>query len=374
MHTEWQRKRSFSDQQTRFIQAAQAVHAQLAFFPHPLSGPDGEALGTDVALVGNPAAKRFMVILSGTHGVEGYYGSDCQTAWLQSAAHQSLPDDVAVLLIHLINPWGTAWRRRVNEDNIDLNRNYLDFSAPLPVNAAYEQVHDIYACPTLEGPARTAADHKLAEWIQKLGWAGFGSITEAGQYQHADGFFYGGQSASWSNRTLHAILQQYLAQAGVAMCFDLHSGAGAYGHPMLMTIAKSPYPAFAEAQACFGPWLYAIFTQTPAKTDSGVVPNATGYTSQALLDALPHVQVLPMVIECGSFDPASIHTALRNDHWLHLFGQPNTPAGKAISQHLLDQFLPPDPDWHELVHLRVRQILAHALACLPGIHPAVNKG
>ena len=45
-------------------------------------------------------------------------------AMREFVAGLGLPDDVAVLMIHLINPWGTAWMRRVNEDNIDLNRNY----------------------------------------------------------------------------------------------------------------------------------------------------------------------------------------------------------------------------------------------------------
>lgn len=61
------------------------------------------------ALIGNPQAKHLLVALSGTHGVEGYYGSDCQRQWLDDLRERSLPEDVAVLMrSHLINPWGTA--------------------------------------------------------------------------------------------------------------------------------------------------------------------------------------------------------------------------------------------------------------------------
>ena len=100
--------RSFTQQREQFLAAAEAVGARLSHYPHPLRGPFAEALGTDVALLGNPQAKRVLVALSGTHGVEGYYGSDCQRQWLQTFRERSLPDDVAVLMIHLINPWGTA--------------------------------------------------------------------------------------------------------------------------------------------------------------------------------------------------------------------------------------------------------------------------
>ncbi|MEO8641273.1 DUF2817 domain-containing protein [Pseudomonas sp.] len=123
-------------------------------YPHSLRGPFGEALSTDVALIGNPKAKHLLVALSGTHGVEGYYGSDCQRQLLHDLSERSLPDDVAVLMIYLINPWGTAWMRRINEDNIDLNRNNLNFSQTPPDNQAYEALHEVYTCEQLPGPRR----------------------------------------------------------------------------------------------------------------------------------------------------------------------------------------------------------------------------
>ncbi len=50
----------------------------------------------------------------------------------------SVPDDLAVVLIHAINPYGFAWIRRVNEDNVDLNRNCIDFGAAIPENPGYD--------------------------------------------------------------------------------------------------------------------------------------------------------------------------------------------------------------------------------------------
>ena len=161
MSTGFPSHRSFTRQREQFLAAATAAGARLYHYPHPLCGPFGEALGTDVALIGNPQAKHLLIALSGTHGVEGFYGSDCQSRWLQTFNPQTLPDDVAVLMIHLINPWGTAWIRRVNEDNIDLNRNFLDFSQAPPDNQAYEALHAIYTCDQLRGPHRDQADALL---------------------------------------------------------------------------------------------------------------------------------------------------------------------------------------------------------------------
>ena len=64
---------------------------------------------------------------SGVHGVEGFFGSAVQLAWLsRQAAGERPPNDGAVVLIHAVNPYGFAKLRRTNEDNVDLNRNYLD--------------------------------------------------------------------------------------------------------------------------------------------------------------------------------------------------------------------------------------------------------
>ena len=364
---------SYSAQRERFLAAARAAKAHLSEYRHPLRGPFDEALFTDVAVIGDPSASRVLVALSGTHGVEGYYGSNCQASWLQELAGRELPRDVAVVMIHLINPWGTAWMRRVNEDNIDLNRNYLDFAQPAPVNRGYETLHEIYACSQLRGSQRERADALLAERLRAEGWSALMSIVEAGQYAHPDGLFYGGQAPSWSNQTLHRIMQQHLAQARTVMCFDLHTGAGDYGHPMLLAIAQAAYPALDDAQAVYGPWLHTLLTGSDSQSDTGVAATATGYTSQALLNALPDQHLMQFVIECGTYPGEQIHRHLRDDHWLHLHGDPCDRVGRQIKLDLLEQFFPADSDWQALVWLRTRQIWERALAALPQIDQSGSK-
>lgn len=364
---------SFASQRERFVAAAKAVGASLTEYPHPLRGPFGEPLSTDVAWLGDRHAKRVLVALCGTHGVEGYYGSECQIKWLQTFTARTLPADVAVLMIHLINPWGTAWMRRVNEDNIDLNRNYLDFTQALPDNQQYEALHEIYTCTQLQGPQRERADAQLSERVHAEGWSAVMSIVEAGQYRYPDGLFYGGQAPSWSNQSLRRILQEHLADTQVAMCFDLHTGAGDYGHPMLMTIAQSAYPGLGAAQALYGPWLFTLLTGADRQSATGVAATATGYTSQAIIGALPHVHLLPFVIECGTYPGEQIHTVLRNDQWLHLHGDFTDPIARQIKLELLEQFYPADSDWQELVWLRTRQIWERALTALPLLQPPAHQ-
>ena len=102
----------YATMRQRFLTAARAAGAALSEHVHPLHGPDGKTIATDVALIGRADASKLMVLISGTHGVEGAYGSACQTAWLGQKSNWALPEDTAVLMIHLINPWGAAWSRR----------------------------------------------------------------------------------------------------------------------------------------------------------------------------------------------------------------------------------------------------------------------
>ncbi|NQV10959.1 MAG: DUF2817 domain-containing protein [Cyanobacteria bacterium] len=118
--------------------AAGAAGARLTSHRLPGQlGPDGELLCIDVALLAGEAPPRAMLLLiSGTHGVEGFCGSGVQVSYLTDRLHDAFPPGTATLLIYALNPYGFAWRRRVNEDSIDRNRNFRDFNVPLPDGSA----------------------------------------------------------------------------------------------------------------------------------------------------------------------------------------------------------------------------------------------
>jgi hypothetical protein len=80
-------------------------------------------------------------INSATHGVEGFCGSGVQIGMMARGWHRRLPDNVALLLTHAINPHGFAWVRRVTEDNVDLNRKFTPPGVAAPVNAGYAEIH-----------------------------------------------------------------------------------------------------------------------------------------------------------------------------------------------------------------------------------------
>ena len=110
----------------KFLDTVKAYGLEHHAFTNPQTGPEGQILATDVAWYGNKAAEKVLVFISGTHGVEFLAGSGCQIGWIKEGHLAETPADTGILFIHCINPYGAAWRRRYNEDNVDLNRNFID--------------------------------------------------------------------------------------------------------------------------------------------------------------------------------------------------------------------------------------------------------
>src|SRR5258708_7265263 len=200
---------SYQDARTKFLDAVTGSGAALLErHRNPTRGPDGSELFTDVAWIGPAEARKLLVLNSATHGIEGYCGSGCQAGWLGKGhfARDAAPD-TAVLLIHAINPHGFAWGRRVTEENVDLNRNFLDHARPHPKNADYETLaHHIN--PREWTPDSLAqADPAIARHYGLAKADFLPAAVHGGQYMNPSGTFYGGGGADLGDQTLLAIVR-----------------------------------------------------------------------------------------------------------------------------------------------------------------------
>ncbi|MES2434008.1 MAG: DUF2817 domain-containing protein [Pseudomonadota bacterium] len=354
----------YATMRQRFLTAARNAGAALSEHIHPLHGPDGAIIATDVALIGPADAPKLMVVISGTHGAEAAYGSACQTTWLGQKPQWALPDDTAVLMVHLINPWGSAWQRRVNEDNVDLNRNFMDWSAALPENPGYGDLHPALVGAAWDASERDQADEALAELTRSKGQSAVAAIIEAGQFTYPDGLFYGGAGPVWSNRVLSAVLAEHGARATQIIVFDLHTGAGPYGYPALLSVSPEDHVGLTWGQQIFGPALVPVITGPSASTDTGIVATSTGYVSAFVRRAMPQARVLPLVMECGTLKNADIQRRLIDDNWLHHYGKLDSDIGRRIKADLLHGFIPQDASWQQICLATSLRHFDSALAAL----------
>jgi hypothetical protein len=357
---------SYSEAREKFLQAVAAAGGSVESFKHPCSGPGGEELATDAAWLGPSDASRTLVLISGVHGVEGYCGSGAQVDWLRREEFKALPADTSVLMIHALNPYGFAWTRRVNEDNVDLNRNWIDFSKPLPSNSDYSELAEIL-CPsewTSESQERTAI--KMEEWRASRGAQGMSEFRQAvtgGQYSHPLGLFFGGDGPSWSRRTQTAIFQKYLAQAKRVGVIDYHTGLGPYGYAERLTVVPVEDPKFQRAATWFG----AAVTSTKSGTAASKDISGDNLSGSAAL--LPGAEFTGIGFEVGTAPTPQVLQALRADAWLHAHGDPRSEGGQQIKAQMRAAFYGETDFWKGMVAgqslLACRQALA-GLSLQPG--------
>ncbi|MEP6942078.1 MAG: M14 family metallopeptidase [Betaproteobacteria bacterium] len=337
--------RSYADAREKFRAASAARGARQFRYVHPESiGAEGEELSMDFAMLGRPDADTLLVVLSATHGAEGFCGSGCQVALMHDDAFMRAIDDsgAEVMLLHALNPYGFSHLRRVNEDNADLNRNFVDFASPLPVNAAYAELHPLLLPATW--PPELASEAKLGAWLAANGAAAYQAAVSGGQYQFDDGLFFGGRAASWSNRMLRKALREHAASRSALAWIDFHTGLGPLGHGEKIYAGVNDAAAVARTRDWWGD---DVTTFLDGSSSSSPLTGINGYAAH---DEAPRAAFAGIALEYGTYSIPEMLQALRAEHWLH--NHPDAPPTQrdAIKRRLRDVFYVDDDAWKRTVY------------------------
>ena len=321
-------------------------------------GIAGEPLAMDVALLGVREAPWLLVLTSGTHGIEGYCGSGCQIGLLRDpvfldAVHLAR---IAVLFVHAVNPHGFSHGRRVNEDNVDLNRNFHNFGKPLPPNPDYAEVHPLLLPETWPPPPDN--ERRIAAYIAARGERAFQTAVTSGQYTFPDGLFYGGDRPTWSNTTLRTVLRRHGSTRQRLGWIDFHTGLGPRGHGEKIYAGHDVTPDLARVRAWWGGEVTSFYDGSSASANvSGVVTSA-GY------DECRGVELAMIALEYGTVPLADALAALRADHWLH--NHPEAPEAQRTEtrQQMRAAFYDEADDWKLQVYMQARETALKAVARL----------
>jgi predicted deacylase len=264
---------------------------------------------------------------------------------------------VGLALVHAINPFGFSHICRVNEHNIDLNRNFVDFSKPLPAaSAVYARLHDAVVPTAWAEEPKRQADKMIDDAWAELGERDFQDGVCRGQYRYADGLFYGGQAFSWSNATWRACLASLPRSAKHVVHIDLHTGLGSFGYGEILFPLAPDIPSRRWASE----WYENLGLRTAGSSESSATAIA-GAMNQAVLDSSLGRESLSITVECGTVEFRRMFEALRADNWLRLRAPAGFPAEAEIRKELLDCFYPSDSEWRRSVVERCRQVLARTV-------------
>jgi hypothetical protein len=334
---------TYAEARDKFVEAAQGAGASLSAYVHPECGPDGGELATDVAWIGPADAQGVLVLVSGTHGVEGHCGSGAQIDWLRRGEAARLGPKLAVAVVHAINPYGFAWSRRVTHENVDLNRNFIDFTRPLPQNPAYDGLAEAVKPPTWTEEARNASRAVLLAYAREHGFPALVQAMSGGQYSHPDGIFYGGSGETWSRRTLTSIFRERLSAAAHIGIIDYHTGLGPEGYAEQIVSAMPDSDEYRRAALWHG---LAVASQSGGESVSAKL---AGDWLDAAPGLLAHARVTGIALEYGTVESNQVLEALRADNWLHAHGDPLSAQGQAIKAEVRRAFYVDNDVWRGMV-------------------------
>jgi hypothetical protein len=351
---------SYAQAREKFLNAAQAAGLGVDSYHHPLRGRDGEALAMDVVLDGQTDAPCLLVISSACHGVEGYCGSGVQIHALQNTAWRDAAKakGVAVLYIHALNPHGFSHVRRVTHENVDINRNFQDFSKPLPDNPAYRELQPLLLPEVWPPDAANAA--ATGRYIAEHGMKAFQAAISKGQHEFPEGLFFGGQAPTWSNLTLRNVLQKYGQSCQRLAWIDLHTGLGPSGVGERIFACADDAAAYQRAKDWWGPGITSIYDGSSSS------PLLTGLMWMAAYEECPQAQYTGIALEYGTQSADKVMHALRGDHWLQLHPQAPPAQRQQIKQDLMDAFYVNTDAWRSQILHQAQEAMYQAVT---GLNP-----
>ena len=335
---------SYAEARQKFVTAAHDAKARIHIHGRDdLRGRDGECLACDVAVLGADDAERAAIVITGTHGIEGYCGSAILHSWLASRASNAAFDGIKVVLVHALNCWGFSHKTRTTENNVDLNRNcLLGTGAYDRANPSYDRLMPFLHTETLDAAESLRAYRAYRSYLDQHGWH---IETEAfeGQSRHPHGIYYTGREPEWANRVFRRIVNEQLGRANVIGFIDWHTGAGSFGEvvPFIFDDKGSPERAVAA-----GWWDHAESDTGPFT--AGALPKYRGLVCGAIHQELSTARIAGGVIEIGTGDEYSMFRADRLDRWLWFEGR-RDPQYDQLRDDYKNALCPRDIAWRRLV-------------------------
>ncbi|MCV2365681.1 M14 family metallopeptidase [Paucibacter sp. DJ1R-11] len=356
---------SYAEARAKFLAAAEAAGLDVESRAHPLLGREGEALALDVLRQG-PArgrAERLLILSSACHGVEGFAGSGIQCGlladpqWLAAVRASG----VCVLYLHGLNPHGFSWWRRVTQEGVDLNRNFVDFhQRPLPANPGYEELAS--ALLPRQWPPSAENEARLSDYIARHGRAAWQQAVSGGQYTQELGLFYGGHTPTWSHITLRHVLEEHLVGVRELAWIDLHTGLGPCGHGERIYTGQDTGESLARARQWWGAGVTSLSEGN--SSSAPLVGLMWSIVEPVFAQVAPGARYTGMALEFGTVPLDEMILALRADHWLEAHPEAPPEQVLAIKRQIRDAFYIDTPAWKAQLLAQASEAAHQALAGL----------
>ena len=343
----------------RFRQAASAAGWSLEVHPIGVAGPAGDELTIDVACSPAHGSDKTLVVSSGVHGVEGFLGSAVQLGLLEAWVPPSAPP-VRCVFLHGLNPFGFAWMRRVDEHNVDLNRNFLLPGERYACSAqGYTDLDSLLnpQCP----PSRWEPFTLKALWtIARRGMPALRRAVASGQYDFPLGLFFGGTGPSRTQQLLAENLERWLRGSRDVVHLDFHTGLGPNGDYKLLV----DYPLSARQRTKLSDWFGPDSFQAP--DSSAIAYDIRGGFGRWCVSRRLAEDYLFAYAEFGTYRPTRVLAGLRAENQAQHWGMPAATSTARAKHRLKELFCPSAEAWRSQVLDRSYDLVARAVRGLAG--------
>ncbi len=342
----------FTTAQSRFRAAVAAHNGRLDVLKLAAKGPQGEELSIDIARLGATDPQRIFIHSSGLHGIEGFAGSAIQLHCLDETM-PALPGDAAMIMVHVLNPYGMAWLRRVNENNVDLNRNFLAVNDDAAdVGRDYLKL-DSFLNP--QSPPRIDLFYLQAIWLMlQHGMSILRQTVAGGQWVRPKGLFYGGKEIEESSLLFQGYLEKHFPSTRRLVAIDVHTGLGSYGdYRLLVDATEDRARANQTMREAFGERVQLLDSQ-------GIAYRVRGGQLEMYYRIFPESEVYFAGQEFGTYHPLRVLTALRAENRWHHYGAGT--LDHPCKRRLLETFCPHDEKWRMAVLQQGREVFIRACA------------
>lgn len=298
--------------------------------------------------------KNLVVLTTGVHGMEGYIGSVMLDVFFDEIYPTLDKETTGILVVANVNPYGMKYMRRYNENNVDLNRNFiLDWdSFDLSSNKDYPEVKG-FLQP--EGKIGNALWHEVGFYLSLAKEAltkGADKVSDAlltGQYEYAQGVYYGGTGDEASTKYLKGVFNDCLdGEYENIVHIDIHSG---YGPRYNMVIFNSVFETMTEAEtkAAFG---YDYVISHDSESFYATTGDTTDFFYRLAESKSSAKELFSTCFEFGTIGDSFIDSIFSlkytvDENRQHWYPTENKISSEVVKENYNELFYPTEKEWRE---------------------------
>jgi hypothetical protein len=298
--------------------------------------------------------KNLILLTTGVHGMEGYIGSVMLDVFFDEIYPTLNTENTGILIVANINPYGMKYMRRYNENNVDLNRNFIENwdAFDRSSNKEYPKVES-FLQP--QGKMGNAFWHEVGFYLSLAKEAilsGADTISDAlltGQYEYAEGVYYGGNGDEKSTSYLKGVFTEALDGTYENIVhIDIHSGYGPRYNMVIFNSVQDPTTE-AEAKQAFG---YDYIIATDSEDFYETFGDTTDYFYRLAKSKNTDKDLYSTCFEFGTIGDGFLDSIISlkytvDENRQHWYPTENEITKEMVQENYFELFYPTETEWRE---------------------------